>query len=143
MDLLDLIDRTRNAPLCRFCGGLDGPDHAPRCDGRQGHVEAALPALVSGLEPATHATSEAAAVSVETTRDTQRALVFAAIRQAGARGLTDDEIQAALGLDGSSERPRRWELWKLQRIAIAKDADGVAVKRITRTHRRAVVWVAA
>lgn len=134
---------------CLFCGGdAASPEHFKYCDGRQGRIEAAIaeadvPLLISGLEPATWATSAAAALSVEDAKHTQRLEVYAAIRAAGDDGLTDDELQERLHLDGSSERPRRWELWKLNQIAMRRDASGAVVKRETRTHRRAVVWVAA
>lgn len=127
---------------CLFCGGdASEADHLARCDGRQGAREA-VPMLAAGLVPETWATSEAAAMSVAETKETQRRQVLEAIRAAGLEGATDDELQARLGLDGSSERPRRWELWKLQHIAIRRDAAGDPVKRMTRTHRRAVVWIA-
>ena|SRR5436190_5977680 len=141
--------------LCLFCGGADTPGHA--CDGRQGLMEAQecqcgpshlpwcsarLPPLIAGLAPETRATSAAAAVSVEDGKDSQRALVFSTIRSAGSSGHTDDELQDVLGLDGSSERPRRWELWKLGLIDILRDDQGAAVRRQTRTNRRAIVWVA-
>jgi hypothetical protein len=131
--------------LCMFCGGdADEPDHEARCDGRQGRVEERFePLLVSGVSAATWDTSEAAAVSVEDTRDTQRALVRAAIVAAGPEGRTDDELQLLLQLDGSSERPRRWELWKMNRIRVRTDPEGKPVRRLTRTNRSAVVWVAA
>ncbi len=131
---------------CLFCGGdAASPAHFNYCDGRQGRIEAAIaevPLLISGLEPETWDTSAAAAISVENAKETQRAEVFAAIRAAGNEGATDDELQERLHLDGSSERPRRWELWKLHRITMRRDARGEVVKRPTRTHRRAVVWVA-
>jgi hypothetical protein len=137
---------------CLFCGGdRSAPNHLAHCDGRQGAREAAAfdgdpigfdPLLIAGAAPATYATSEAAAVSIEDERATQRAEVFAAIRAAGSRGATDDELQVLLDLDGSSERPRRWELWKREAITILRDANGDAVRRATRTHRHAVVWVA-
>lgn len=135
---------------CLFCGGdRRAPDHWRTCDGRQGAVEAvieatppALPLLVSGLVEATYETSTEAAVRIEDERDTQRAAVRDAIRAAGSGGRTDDELQDLLGLDGSSERPRRWELWKLGQIRILCDERGAPVKRLTRTHRHAVVWVA-
>jgi hypothetical protein len=131
---------------CLFCGGdYHTPEHMKYCDGRQGRVEAAienLPRLISGLEPDTWDTSEAAAVSVEDAKATQRAAVYAAIKAAGGYGCTDDEIQQRLNIDGSSERPRRWELWKLDQIAMRRDDWGDVVKRETRTHRRAVVWIA-
>ena len=129
---------------CLFCGGdASAADHLLHCDGRQGHQEAVTfdPLLVAGATADTYATSEAAAVSVEDKKDTQRLAVFQAIRAAGPRGRTDDELQVILGLDGSSERPRRWELWKRQAIKVQLDADGQAVRRLTRTNRHAVVWV--
>jgi hypothetical protein len=129
--------------LCLFCGGPSDPGHG--CDGRQGWIEAQeddLPLLIAGIVPETWDTSAAAAVSIESAKDTQRALVFSTIRSAGISGRTDDELQDVLGLDGSSERPRRWELWKLGLIDILRDDDGAAIRRLTRTNRRAVVWVA-
>jgi hypothetical protein len=130
---------------CLYCGGdASAPDHLLHCDGRQGRVESdALPLLASGLTDDTYATSMAAAVAVIDSKDSQRALVAATIRRAGATGATDDELQAWLNLDGSSERPRRWELWKQGRIRILHDNEGRPVRRMTRTNRRAVVWVAA
>lgn len=131
---------------CLFCGGdARSPEHFKYCDGRQGRIEAeldAVPRLMSGLTPETYATSAAAAISVDETKASQRLAVLAVIKAAGATGCTDDEIQERLHLDGSSERPRRWELWKLNQICERRDADGHVVKRFTRTHRRAVVWVA-
>lgn len=121
---------------CLLC---EDPDCDGRsCNGQQGHIEAqALPVLASGLTPDTYATSLAAADSV-TEKDTQRELVYATIRA----GHTDDEVQVLLDLDGSSERPRRWELWKQGRIDVLRDEHGAAIKRLTRTGRHAVVWVA-
>jgi len=130
---------------CLFCGGdASEPDHWRHCDGRQGQVEADdLPMLISGLTDDTYATSSAAAASVIETKDTQRELVFDAIKHAGAEGVTDDDLQVLLNLDGSSERPRRWELWKQARISVLRDDAGNAVKRLTRTNHRGVVWVTA
>lgn len=134
------------ANRCLFCSRDIGPNHWLICDGRQGHVEAAIedvPLLISGLEPDTWETSEAAAYSVEDSKDTQRAAVYSVIKAAGRDGCTDDEIQQRLHIDGSSERPRRWELWRLQRITMRRDDRGEVVKRLTRTQRRAVVWIVA
>lgn len=131
--------------LCLFCGGdARSAEHFKYCDGRQGRIEAQedeLPLLISGIAPETWNTSAAAALSVEERKDTQRAEVRAFIKAAGAEGRTDDEIQEQLHLDGSSERPRRWELWKLGLIDMKRDAQGEVVRRLTRTQRRAVVWV--
>lgn len=89
-------------------------------------------------------TSRAAA---EAKRDAekQRAQVLAFIKSRGQYGATDLEIQDGTGIDGDSERPRRWEL--------ASDKDGAPeivplmnglrkVKRMTPSHRKAQVWVA-
>jgi len=118
------------------------PYHLLVCDARQGRIEAGLPPLIAGRTPDTYATSAEAADSIAADRAAQRDRVLRAIRAAGPHGCTDDELQLTLDLDGSSERPRRVELAKLDRIRIARDAEGAAVKRLTRTHRRAVVWVA-
>jgi hypothetical protein len=134
---------TGEGARCLFCGGdLSEPEHWRHCDGRQGEIEAEdLPLLISGLTDATYATSAAAAVSVIDSKDTQRELVRLTIRAGGRLGHSDDEVQVITGLDGSSERPRRWELWKQGRIRVLHDAEGREVKRLTRTQRRAVVWV--
>lgn len=131
--------------LCQHCGGNPAaPDHDSRCDGKQGgRPEPFDPLLVAGIDPATWDTSEAAAIANDAhERETQRAAVYDAIRAAGLVGRTDDELQIELRLDGSSERPRRWELWKQNAIRILHDANGAAVRRLTRTRRRAVVWIA-
>lgn len=99
------------------------------------------PDLIAGMTPDTWDTSAAAAESVRDVKGAQRRIVLATIRDAGADGCTDDELQAILRLDGSSERPRRWELWKLNAIAIRRDRDGNAIRRQTRTGRWAVVWI--
>ena len=97
--------------------------------------------LFSGLTDETRETSHDAAVSVAERKDSLRERVFGSIASAGLHGHTDDELQALLGLDGSTERPRRWELWKADRIRMLR-IDGDVVTRLTRTRRRAVVWVA-
>jgi hypothetical protein len=50
-------------------------------------------------------------------------------------GMTDDEIQRALKLDGNTERPRRCELVKAGLLTDSGRA------RLTRSGRRATVWV--
>lgn len=136
--------------LCLFCGGDgSGPDHLKFCDGRQGRriaLDEAIvppfePLIIDGAVPETWDTSKAAAERATVSKDTQRAEVLAAIHAAGARGMTDDEIQIALDLDGNSERPRRWELWRRDAITLRRDEQGEPVRRLTRTHRHAVVWI--
>ena len=120
-------------------------DLQARCDGQQGgrpEPPTFDPFLISGADDATWDTSEAAAAAIADAKDTQRAAVYEAIIASGADGHSDDEIQLLLSLDGSSERPRRWELWKRSHIRIRRDANGHAVRRRTRTGRQAVVWIA-
>src|SRR5262245_10175682 len=64
---------------------------------------------------------------------TLRERVYRAIRDS-ADGLTDEEIQRVLEMDGSTERPRRVELLRAQRICDSGE------RRDTRSGRRAVVW---
>ena len=66
-----------------------------------------------------------------------RRKVFAFIRNQGGRGATDDEIQHAMGLNPSTQRPRRVEL-EMQGF-IRADPEGRT--RETRSGRQAVVWV--
>jgi hypothetical protein len=144
--------------VCPFCGGdASERGHWTRCDGRQGHAEADedkaradrlpsfdVPLLVSGLHEETRDTSLRAAVSVITSKDTQRQAVYDTIVAATpAPGATDDEVQLALNIDGNSERPRRRELEMRALIAMRRDEEGKVVRRLTRTGRWAVVWVAA
>lgn len=90
----------------------------------------ALPA-VAGSE-----TSREAADSW-TMEDTNalRARVYAAIAARGAFGATDEELQVALGMNPSTQRPRRVELEDRGRV---RDSGA---RRLTRSGRRAVVWV--
>src|SRR5687768_12549737 len=80
------------------------------------------------------ATSRAAAESV-VNAGTLRARVLDHIEDCGEYGATDEEIQAALSLPGSTQRPRRIE---------CEDA-GLIVKadftRATQSGRQAVVWI--
>ena len=66
-----------------------------------------------------------------------RRQVFAFIRVQGGRGATDDEMQAAMGLNPSTQRPRRIELER--QGFIRQDPEGRT--RETRSGRQAVVWV--
>lgn len=69
-------------------------------------------------------------------KQTQRAQLHAAIA-ASAIGLTDEEAQSKLGMEGSTQRPRRGELVK---AGLVKDSG---VKRMTKAHKWAIVWVVA
>jgi hypothetical protein len=85
----------------------------------------------------THDTSLAAAAAIRPTAATMRGQVLAAIVAAGVDGRTDDELQRELGLQGSSQRPRRIEL---QQAGLIVQSGEV---RKTASGRSAVVWVAA
>lgn len=68
---------------------------------------------------------------------TLRKAVLNCIRIHGAAGMTDEEIQDALDMEGSTERPRRREL----QIAGAIVDSGCTRK--TRSGRSATIWRAA
>jgi len=65
-----------------------------------------------------------------------RAQVLAYLRER-IDGATDEEIQTALSLGGSTQRPRRVELVNRGQV---RDSGR---RRLTRSGRQAVVWVAA
>lgn len=50
------------------------------------------------------------------------------------KGATDHEIQQGLGLIGSTERPRRWELVKEGRV------EDSGERRLTPSGKRGIVW---
>jgi len=83
------------------------------------------------------ATSKAAAKGVQSKNETLRSKVYRFIEVSGRYGATDDEIQDFLGLEGSTERPRRVEL-----VEQGKVKDG-GKTRATRSGRKATVWVVA
>jgi hypothetical protein len=80
-------------------------------------------------------TSKEAAFSVTGRASSLRELVHAFI--AWANGATDEEIQRALNMSGSTERPRRRELQVAGRVIDS------GLVRTTASGRRAVVWVTA
>ena len=84
----------------------------------------------------THETRRSAHEAIKPCAKTMRAQVLAAIVAAGVDGLTDDEIQQQLGLQGSSERPRRIELQQAEMITQSGEV------RPTASGRKAVCWVA-
>lgn len=81
-------------------------------------------------------TSNAAAGRIEPTAGTLRALVLAYVRQCGEIGATDEEMQTALSMNPSTQRPRRQELEKLGLILRTSRA------RPTRSGRSAVIFIA-
>ena len=81
------------------------------------------------------ATSRLAAVEAYPHTGTARRRVLDAIGFAGDGGLTDEQIQTRLGMNPSTQRPRRIELQEGGWITKAERT------RWTRSHRAAVVWV--
>lgn len=80
-------------------------------------------------------TSQAAASEIRPLASALRRAVFEEIARRGVAGATDDEIQQALGMNPSTERPRRIELWRAGLVADSGQ------RRPTATGRLAVVWV--
>jgi hypothetical protein len=77
-------------------------------------------------------TSMEAAVAAELRHDNERSRVLQFLIERG--GATDDEIQVALGMNPSTERPRRIELVNR---GLVRDTGRTWP---TRTGRRATVW---
>lgn len=63
--------------------------------------------------------------------------IFAFIRAQGGRGATDEEIQLAMSLNPSTQRPRRVELERAGFIRAAPEGK----TRETKSGREAIVWV--
>lgn len=81
------------------------------------------------------ATSRAAALASGSRADADRVKVFQHLNGCGPAGATDDEMQVALEMNGSTQRPRRIELVA---SGVVKDSG---TKRPTRTGHAATVWV--
>jgi len=80
-------------------------------------------------------TSEKAAREIEAHAETCLARVLAYIVERGEGGATDDEMQVALDMNPSTQRPRRIDLCHR---GIVVDSG---LTRRTRTGRDAVVWI--
>lgn len=81
-------------------------------------------------------TSVAASDSVRECAGTLRARVYALLVTCSWQGATDEEMQTALGMNPSTQRPRRIELVKAGR------AVDTGRKRPTKSGRMAVIWMA-
>ena len=81
-------------------------------------------------------TSKAAARSMEGCAATLREQVYDYLMSQGLRGDSDEEIQEALSMNPSTERPRRGELQKAGRVMTLGEI------RHTHSGRCAAVWVA-
>ncbi len=80
-------------------------------------------------------TSRAAAGSILSASKSMRARVYRMIVERGEFGVTDDEIESALGLRHQTASARRREL------VIAKLIEDSGRTRATRSGRKATVWV--
>ena len=126
------------ARFCFNCGGdADEVEHWRRCDGRQGRLEAGLVPVdpwhnVRRTDPET---SVDAAFDHPATRRGDQERVRAALRTAGAAGLTDYELAAVLERQQNSAGKRRGEL---------RDAGLVCDsgrRRPAPSGSRAIVWI--
>lgn len=81
------------------------------------------------------ACSIAAADSMRPHAETMRRKVCQFIAEQGAKGATDEEVQLGLGMNPSTERPRRGEVWG---FGLITDAPGE--RRATTSGRMATVW---
>jgi len=79
-------------------------------------------------------TSRDAAELIEPDVASLRGRVLAYLRKCGEKGATDDEMQVALQMNPSTQRPRRIELWKAGFI------EPTSETRPTRSGRQATVW---
>lgn len=82
------------------------------------------------------ATSKAAADQIKPSAAGLRAKVLQYLEDQSLKGATDDEIQVALDMNPSTQRPRRIELVEAGAV---KDSGS---RRQTRSGRNAAVWVA-
>ena len=95
------------------------------------------PVLFYGQDPPAQRhsrTSVAAAEAIRPSTNRLRQRVLEYIEACGPAGATDDECQAALGMNGSTQRPRRLELAQMRLIT----QSGT---RRTVSGRAATVWV--
>lgn len=83
------------------------------------------------------ATSLAAAAQIAPSANRLRALVLGYIRECGAAGATDEQVQVALNMPGSTERPRRCEL-----VASGCVVDSGMTRKLA-SGRSGIVWRAA
>ncbi len=98
---------------------------------------AGLPTIGKFQRPGDAAeTQRQAAIAAYPATGTWRLRVLKAVVAAGEHGRTDEELQAELGLNPSTQRPRRVELVEGGLVADS------GRRRLTRSGRLAVVWVA-
>lgn len=81
-------------------------------------------------------TSTLAYDSIKPCAATLREQVYAYVLSQGIHGATDEQVQVALGMNPSTQRPRRLELVEAGRLCQSGEI------RETRSGRKAVVWIA-
>ena len=81
-------------------------------------------------------TSKAAALAIQPKAGTLRARVLRHLEACGSAGATDEELQVALNMNASTERPRRIEL---EKAGLVEKTDR---RRPTLSGRSAAVYVA-
>lgn len=122
---------------CIFCGGdASAPDHWLHCDGRQGHVEAAIETAPKGRY------SRALAIYRDTSRDAWASVldclpavdarIAAYIREHG--GATSEECERALGLKHQTVSAQIRHMFEDGFLTTTGE------KRATESGRRAYVW---
>lgn len=125
--------------VCLFCGKKgDGPDHYLYCDGRQGHIEAAIEdSALYGYQgnvpyEAGSVTSQAAAAS-QTDEDISRqeASILALLK---ARPRTCDALEEVTGQLHQTMSAR------LRGMVLKGQIEDSGKKDLTRSHRWAVIW---
>ena len=86
-------------------------------------------------------TSREAAESIEPILNELQVAVWECFKACGhKRGATDHEVQVMLGMNPSTQRPRRIELVGKGLVVAMRYANGQPVKRKTDTGRAAQVW---
>jgi transcription initiation factor IIE alpha subunit len=80
--------------------------------------------------------SREAALQAAPSAGSKRAAVLRFLASRGLHGATDDEMQLGLGMNPSTQRPRRIELYEGGHVAKLTNT------RETRTGRQAAVWAA-
>lgn len=96
-----------------------------------------LPLIPPAHHNAPKGTSHVSAHRIAGYAKTLRAQVLAMLRDCGAFGATDQEMQEALNLPSNTQIPRRWELVKAGAVVPS------GFKRKTRSNCPAAVWVLA
>lgn len=114
--------------LCAWCACTTPTATAPR------DPPSVCRRLEPPIPPTPHQTRQAAGASIQRAAPKLRAKVFAAVRQAGAEGVTADEVEVLTGMGGNTVRPRLMELAEEARIMRAPRL------KPTRSGRLAVVW---